>query len=99
MRHLFARVTIKAGEKDKVMAALRENAQATRRDEPGCHGFEIFVAEDDDHCLLLHETYSDRAALEAHWQSPHFRRYQEVAGPLLANVERWIVDDADQGGG
>ena len=48
------------------LAALRENAAASVRDEPGCLRFDVCTDPDDPTRVFLYEIYTDAAAFEAH---------------------------------
>ena len=59
--------------------------------EAGCHAFEVHVAEEDPHRILLYEQYLDEAALAAHRDTAHFKEIVEgEIAPLLATREREI---------
>ncbi|WP_221890173.1 putative quinol monooxygenase [Mycolicibacterium hodleri] len=65
--------------------------------EPGCLGYEVLQAVDDEpNRLVLIERYADRAALDAHLGSTH---YQElVAGrirPLLTGRQVTVLGAVD----
>lgn len=47
------------------MALIRENAEASLRDEPGCRQFDVCVDETDPASVFLYEVYDDEAAFEA----------------------------------
>lgn len=70
---------------------ILENAAAAVRDEPDCHGFEVFQALDDPDAFVLFEVYTDAAALDAHRQSPHFKRFSEQAGEMIAEKETRLM--------
>ncbi|WPD18572.1 putative quinol monooxygenase [Thermaerobacter composti] len=85
---LIARYVSRAGMGDRVEAALREMIPLSRR-EPGCRAYKVHRSLDHPDEFLLYEVYDDEAALEAHWQTPHFRRIiEETVVPLLERRER-----------
>lgn len=60
--------------------------------EPGCLGYEVLQGLDQPTTIVLIERYVDRAALDAHVHSPHYREL--VAGkirPLLTGRQVEIV--------
>src|SRR5262245_20776211 len=71
------------GRTDELEALLRE-MQDSAQTEPGCVRY-VFggVVRDPGHYVLVQE-WRDDAALDAHYSSPGFRRYQEQVGELLA---------------
>ena len=89
---LAVKWTIKKGELDAVLAALRPLTEASRQ-EPGCLLYQANRSrENRDHFLLV-EHYRDEAALEAHRQTPHFQRLIEgTCIPLLERRERELYD-------
>jgi len=70
---------------------ILENAASAVRDEPDCRGFEVFQALDDPDAFVLFEVYTDAAALDAHRQSPHYKRFFEQAGEMIAEKETRLM--------
>ena len=66
---------------------ILENRRSALRDEPDCHGFQVFQTEADPDTFVLVEVYTDEAALERHRETPHYRRFLEAAGELIAERE------------
>jgi quinol monooxygenase YgiN len=95
-RHAFAQsaglyvnavdIDVKPGETEKYLAALRENgAEAVK--EPGCRVFNIHVRADNPNHVFIYEVYENAAALEAHRQTPHFKKYAATTGSMVAKRE------------
>ncbi|MFC5264043.1 putative quinol monooxygenase [Kribbella qitaiheensis] len=61
------------GHLDAFVDAIRTNAERSFTDEPGCLAFDVSQDLADDHHFLLHETYTDDAAVDAHRAAPHFK--------------------------
>ena len=61
------------------------NARASVQDEPGCSQFDVCVAPDDATIIYLYEIYDDRAAFEAHLQTPHYAVFDKAVGPWVAS--------------
>ena len=62
----------------------RENASATLT-EPGVIAFHVAAEKSNVNSLRVLEIYQDEAAYRAHVQTPHFKRFSQVAqGALLA---------------
>ena len=92
MRVLIARYQAQTGRGDEVEAALREMAHAVRRDEPACLLYRAARSVERPDSFVLYEEYQDQAALEAHRQTPHFKRLIEATVvPLLVSREREIA--------
>ena len=86
---LVVNIRIKPESVDAFMKQLKENAAAARK-EPGCRQFDVLVDPKDRTKVMLYEVYNDEKALEAHQQTPHFKKYVAEAVPLLAARERQV---------
>jgi len=64
---------------------LLRHARISLEAEPGCHRFDIHQETDDPTLFLLIEIYADKAAFDAHRNSPHFLQFREDA-------KDWVVD-------
>jgi len=71
---LAVRWTIKDGELDAVLAALRPLVDASRR-EPGCEAYQAHRDPENPNVIFLYERYVDEAAYRAHAESEHFTTY------------------------
>lgn len=67
------------------LAALRENAATSLRDEPDCHRFDVCTDPGDPALFFLYELYTDPAAFETHKSAHHFRTFSEL-------VAGWTVE-------
>jgi (4S)-4-hydroxy-5-phosphonooxypentane-2,3-dione isomerase len=70
-------------EMDKYMAAIKENGAAAVK-EPGCREFNITVLASNPNHVFLFEVYDDAAALEAHRQTEHFKKYAALTANMVA---------------
>ena len=85
---LVARWVVRAGEEAAVEAAVRLLAPAQRA-EDGCLELIVHRDPEDPRVFLFYEHYTDEAALAAHAETEHFRRYvRDVALPRLEARER-----------
>jgi quinol monooxygenase YgiN len=85
---LIATWTAKEGEEGNVRAALEQLAAPTRA-EPGCLQWQPHVDPENPRVFLIYEQYADRAALDAHAASEHFKRLGlEDAIPRLESRQR-----------
>jgi quinol monooxygenase YgiN len=75
MLALVVTFQVKPERLDAFIEALLEDAQGSVRDEPGCFRFDVVQDQEDPNRLHLYEVYQDEAALEAHRQAPHFKRF------------------------
>jgi quinol monooxygenase YgiN len=71
---LAVKWTIKEGELDAVLAALRPLTEASRA-EPGCLMYQPHRDPENPNVIFLYEQYADEAALQAHGESEHFKTY------------------------
>ena len=81
---IVVRVTVKPGARDAFIAVATDDARSSTRDEPGCLRFDVLQSSEDPDTFMFYEVYRDSAALEAHRQTPHYKRWQEHGVPLLA---------------
>jgi quinol monooxygenase YgiN len=61
-------------DREQVTELLRSLAQESRQ-EPGCVVYVPHRIEGEPDTVLIYEQYADRAALDAHRASAHYRRY------------------------
>jgi len=59
----------------EVAASLLRQLRAASLQEPDCHGYDVSRCIDEPRVFVLHETYTDQAALDAHYASEHFDRF------------------------
>lgn len=72
-------------------------AQAATRSEQGCVSYLFAEALEEPGHFVLVERWSDRAALDAHFRSSGFERYQSDVTPLLvrdSEVHVYTVQEA-----
>ena len=86
---LAVRLLAKAGMEKKVAEAFRPLIEQSRR-EPGCLMYVVHQRKDEPRRFLVYEQYKDEAALEAHRESGHFRKY-------ATNGVYPMIDERDAG--
>lgn len=72
------------------LRALLDDLARGARAEPGAIGFRVLAGEAPGDFVLLCG-YVDEAALRAHYATPHYRRYRDQVGPLLARPSEVVV--------
>lgn len=77
-------LVIVPSEMPKFLEAIKENG-ANAVKEPGCRQFNITVLHGNPNHVFLYEVYENEAALEAHRQSPHFKKYQAATQGMVAD--------------
>jgi quinol monooxygenase YgiN len=73
-------------ELEQVLGELARGARA----EPGCASFRVLKAEQPGELVVLSE-WADEEALRRHYATPHYRRYREQVGLLLARPSDVVV--------
>ena len=89
---IFVRFRIGPGQMAAFLPLMIENAETSRRDEPGCERFDVVQPQNDRDTILLYEIYSDRAAFDAHCVSPHFKRFDAATRSMVAEKEVTVLD-------
>lgn len=79
MEVLLVEFRIEPSKVEAFDAAIRANAQASRRDEPGCLQFDVCRDAADPTRFVLYEIYIDEAAVRAHLRSPHFLQLDQLS--------------------
>ncbi len=67
-------------------AALREEIEASLRNEPGVLCLYAVAVKDHPEQIRLFEVYRGTAAYQAHLQSPHFRKYKEQTQAMVKSL-------------
>jgi quinol monooxygenase YgiN len=75
---------VKPGAEERAADLLRRMTEPSRR-EPGCLMYQVHRVPDDPALFFLYEQYEDRAGLDAHRASEHFREL--VQGELFDLLE------------
>jgi (4S)-4-hydroxy-5-phosphonooxypentane-2,3-dione isomerase len=44
----------------------------------------VLFEDGDPHHVFLYEVYDDATALDAHRATPHFKKFRETTGPMIA---------------
>jgi quinol monooxygenase YgiN len=79
-----ARFTFAPEDRDEIAEVLRLVTSESRR-EPGCVTYIPHHVEGDPDTIVIYEQYEDAAALAAHRDSAHFKKY--VVGGLLQKMK------------
>ncbi|MDP9843548.1 putative quinol monooxygenase [Streptosporangium lutulentum] len=89
---VIARLTISAGNQDKVLPLLRQITEAVRS-EPGNISFVPHRQLDDDREVVVLERYVSREAFAAHQAAPHFQRI--VVDQIFPLLDERVVESYD----
>jgi autoinducer 2-degrading protein len=71
-------------EMPKFIEAIKENA-ANAVKEPGCREFNVSVLANRPNHVFVYEVYDNDAAVNAHLQSEHFKKYQAITANMIAD--------------
>jgi (4S)-4-hydroxy-5-phosphonooxypentane-2,3-dione isomerase len=71
-------------EMPKFLEAIKENG-ANSVKEPGCREFNITVLANNPNHVFLYEVYDNAAALDAHRQTEHFKKFQATTANMIAD--------------
>jgi len=64
------------------LSAIKENGAATIK-EPGCRQFNIAVQAANPNHVFLYEVYDNEAALAAHRNTEHFKKYAATTANMV----------------
>jgi (4S)-4-hydroxy-5-phosphonooxypentane-2,3-dione isomerase len=81
---IFVTIKLKPGSGKAFRPLILENAEAALRDEEDCLQFQVLTAEGDADTYFFYEVYTEAAALDAHRETPHYKKYMAAAGPMIA---------------
>jgi quinol monooxygenase YgiN len=73
-------------ERENFVAAIKENGAAAAK-EPGCYRFDIVNLASDPNHFFLYEVYENEAALKAHRETDHFKKFAAAAAKMVAKRE------------
>jgi (4S)-4-hydroxy-5-phosphonooxypentane-2,3-dione isomerase len=79
MISLLVTLEIDPARLDHFIECVRVQGEASRR-EPGCRRWEASRKLDQANVFTLAELYDDMAALQAHFNSPHFKQWVANTG-------------------
>jgi len=68
-----------AGTLEPFLRLIKENAQKSLTDEPGCDRFDVLIEKGSPDHVVLYEIYADRAAFDLHVKSRHFAQFNAAS--------------------
>lgn len=90
---IVATLKVKEGMNEPFEALLKDLAQKSETLEPGCLQYKPMRHLKDPQTYILLEQYEDKAAMDAHMASDHFREAGPKMGEFLA--EKPILDKCE----
>jgi (4S)-4-hydroxy-5-phosphonooxypentane-2,3-dione isomerase len=76
-------IRLAEGVFERFRPLILENARRSLGNEPGCRRFDVLVPKDGADRVVLYEVYDDRAAFDAHRNSPHFVEYDRATTDMI----------------
>ena len=80
---LVVRFTVRPGAEEQFDQLVADTAEGIRASEPGTLVYACHHVDGEPRQRIFYELYRDRAAFDAHEQSPHTRRFLAEREPLL----------------
>jgi quinol monooxygenase YgiN len=84
---VVAREKIQSGKKEEVFEIFREMMELTRK-EKGCISYALHEALDDSEVIAMIEVWENKESLDAHMESPHFKRLIPKVRACIAEPSR-----------
>lgn len=75
---------LKAGKRAAFRDLIDTNARQSVETEPGCRRFDVLEPEGDDNRIVLYEIYDNRAALDAHIATEHYKTFDRASAPMVS---------------
>lgn len=78
---MYVRVTrqrVKPEQRQVYLKAWAEQSEAMQTDEPGAVNYFFMQDNSDENNFIFVVMFKDRAAQQAHLQTPHFRKCKEI---------------------
>jgi quinol monooxygenase YgiN len=66
------------------LAAARDDAACSVRDEPGCRQFDVVRPDAESLHVVFYEVYDNREAFGRHLETPHLARFRAAFPALIA---------------
>ncbi len=86
--HVF--IHVKPDKVQEFEAATLENAKQSVK-EPGIARFDLIRQVDDPTHFVLLEVYRAQEGHAQHKETPHYKRWQQIAEPMMAEPRRRII--------
>ncbi|MCR8726063.1 putative quinol monooxygenase [Frigidibacter sp. ROC022] len=72
------------GQMPAFLPLMLANARASLTAEDGCHQFDVATDPERPDEVFLYELYTDKAAFDAHLDSPHFAEFNAGTAAMIA---------------
>ncbi len=74
---IIAEFEVPAASREEFLELCRYDSTSSVRDEPGCRQFDALTIDDAPDAVVLYEVYDDKAAFDAHLQTPHYATFAD----------------------
>lgn len=78
---------VKQGYLDEIKPVMLANAAESVKEE-NVYQFDVVQRQDDDHAFIFYEVYKDKASLDIHRETDHFKAFFAKVTELSENTER-----------
>ena len=85
-------IEVEPGQLAAFLPLMHQNAQASLRNEAGCHQFDVCTGGPEDP-VFLYELYTDAAAFDAHLKTAHFLKFDRETAAMIKD-KRAVTYDA-----
>ena len=82
---VIAEVTVPSERLADFIAYSLDDARNSVANEPGCRQFDVLASADSSPTVVFYEVYDDRAAFDAHLQTPRFFRWRDATQGLITD--------------
>ena len=89
---LIVDFVVKPGMRPAFRELIDANARESAQTEAGCRRFDVVEPEGEGDRVVLYEIYNDRAAVDAHVKSAHYRRFDSDSAPLVMSKKVMFCD-------
>lgn len=86
---LVVHLDIEPSKFDEFVEIARAHAANSVKIEEGCLRFDVMLPQDTPNQVILVEVYTDDAALQSHWDSPHMAAYLDKVGDMITRRNRY----------
>jgi quinol monooxygenase YgiN len=87
---------IKDGAMDDFMPLMLKQSENSVRLEDGCLQFDVCTDPDAPLSVFLYEVYEDRAAVDLHMETAHFKSFDAEVADLIAEKSVRVMADVFQ---
>ncbi len=90
MLYLISTANLKPGTRDTCIAPARVCIAASRQ-EPGCIAYDLNLSVSDPDRMVFVEVWADRAALDEHFKTQHFKDWRAAIADCVVNRKLELV--------